>query len=88
MRFDSSVSFVSFENVEYGFVEAIDESLYRNVSLVFELSKKRVIIRNVRILIQKIDMCGPSFFTALFDVLQRMPPTFERTVHYETDVVF
>lgn len=33
-------------------------------------------------------MGGSSFFTALFDVLQRMPPAFERTVHYEPDVVF
>lgn len=51
MRFDSSVSFVSFENVEYGFVKTVDKSFYRNVSLVFELSKECVVIRNVRILI-------------------------------------
>lgn len=44
VNIDALVAFISFENVEYRFVKAVDESFHRNVSLMFELSKERVVI--------------------------------------------
>lgn len=87
MHFHALIAFVGLKNVGYGFVKTIYESIHRNVSLMLKLSKKGVIIRNVGILVEKIDMGRTALSATLIDVLQRMLAAFERAVHYETDVV-